>query len=63
MKTEQLALVRGWDDTRVALRDWHRRPAAIVLPWVAGSLAVAALLLAAAAVEVWLTPHVLYFLK
>jgi hypothetical protein len=47
MSTEQLAVVRGWADTRAALRDWRARPAAIVGPWLAGSLAVAALLLTA----------------
>jgi hypothetical protein len=47
MSTEQLAVVRGWADTRAALRDWRARPAATVAPWLAGSLAVAALLLLA----------------
>jgi hypothetical protein len=47
MKTEQLALVRGWEDTRAALSGFRRRPAATVAPWAAGSLAVAALLLSA----------------
>jgi hypothetical protein len=47
MRTEQLALVRGWADTRVVLSDWRARPAAIVVPWIAGSLVVALLLLTA----------------
>jgi hypothetical protein len=47
MKSEQLALVRGWADTRVALRDLRERPAATIGPWAACSLAVAALLLVA----------------
>jgi hypothetical protein len=47
MGTEQLALVRGWTATRGALRDWRGRPAAVVGPWAAGSLAVALLLLCA----------------
>lgn len=47
MSTEQLALVRGWADTRVVLRDWQAQPAAVVAPWVAGSLVVALLLLGA----------------
>jgi hypothetical protein len=47
MKTEQMALVRGWADTRAVLRDWHARPAATVAPWLAGSLAVTLVLLAA----------------
>jgi len=45
--TEQLALVRGWDDTRATLRRWRRRPAAAVGPWTLASLGVAALLLTA----------------
>jgi hypothetical protein len=47
MKAEQLALVRGWADTRAVLRDWQVRPAATVVPWAAGSLVVAVLLLGA----------------
>jgi hypothetical protein len=47
MRTEQLALVRGWADTRAVLRDWQFRPASVVAPWAAGSLAVALILLAA----------------
>ena len=45
--TEQLALVRGWDDTLTTLRDWRRRPAATLLPWVKASFGVAVLLLTA----------------
>jgi hypothetical protein len=47
MKTEQLALVRGWADTRSALHRFRDRPGATVGPWAAGSLAVAATLLTA----------------
>jgi hypothetical protein len=47
MQTEQLALVRGWADTRRALRRWNTHPIATVGPWVCGSLAVAVLLLLA----------------
>jgi len=47
MRTEQLALVRGWADTRATLRGFQHRPFATVGPWAAASLAIAALLLAA----------------
>ena len=47
MNYEQLAVVRGWADTRAALRVWQRRPVATVGPWAAGSLVVAVLLLLA----------------
>ena len=46
-RTEQLAVVRGWEDTRATLRAWRARPLATVAPWLAGSLAVAVLLLIA----------------
>jgi hypothetical protein len=45
VRTEQLAFVQGWADTRAALRRWHRRPAEALVPWSLGSLAVTALLL------------------
>jgi hypothetical protein len=47
MKTEQLAVVQGWADTRGALRRWNARPADVLVPWAAASLAVGVLLLAA----------------
>ena len=47
MKTEQLAVVQGWADTRGALRRWNARPATILRPWALASLAVVVLLLAA----------------
>jgi hypothetical protein len=47
MRTEELALVQGWPDTRRALARWRRRPAAVLIPWVLGALAVATALLAA----------------
>ena len=47
MKSEQLAVVRGWADTRAALRHWRGHPVETLAPWAAGSLAVALLLLAA----------------
>jgi hypothetical protein len=47
MKTEQLAVVQGWADTRGALRRWNARPTAVLRPWALASLAVGVLLLAA----------------
>jgi hypothetical protein len=47
MNTEQLAFVQGWDDTRAALKRWRLRPSTVLVPWLAGALAVAVLLLAA----------------
>ena len=47
MRSEELALVRGWADTQDTLRRWRARPFAAVGPWVLGSLGVAALLLTA----------------
>jgi hypothetical protein len=47
MSTEQLALVRGWEDTRATLRRWRARPLAAVRPWALGSLAIAGVLLTA----------------
>jgi hypothetical protein len=47
MKTEQLAVVQGWADTRGALRRWNARPAMVLRPWALASVAVGVLLLAA----------------
>jgi hypothetical protein len=47
MRSEELALVQGWDDTRAALSRWNARPTSVLRPWALGSLAVAVLLLAA----------------
>jgi hypothetical protein len=47
MKTEQLAVVQGWADTRGALRRWNARPSVILTPWALASLLVAVLLLGA----------------
>jgi len=47
MRTEQLAVVQGWADTRGALRRWNAKPAAVLGPWAAASLLVSVLLLAA----------------
>ena len=55
MDAEQLAVVRGWDDTRATLRGWRARPVAVVARWVRGSLAVAVLLLVATWVVALLT--------
>ena len=47
MKTEQLAVVQGWADTRQSLRRWNATPAVVLRPWALASLGVAVLLLAA----------------
>jgi hypothetical protein len=46
----ELAVVRGWADTRATLRTWNRAPLPVLRAWVPLSLAVAAALLGA----VWL---------
>jgi hypothetical protein len=61
---EQLALVRGWDDTLSTLRRWRRRPAATLGPWFAASLGVAVLLLTATwVVAVFTVPDPLNFAR
>jgi hypothetical protein len=45
MRTERLALVQGWDDTRGALRRWKLRPGHALLPWSIGSLSITLVLL------------------
>jgi hypothetical protein len=47
MRAEDLAVVQGWADTRATLRRWQAAPQGVLADWAAGSLAVAALLLAA----------------
>jgi hypothetical protein len=47
MNSEQLALVRGWADTRATLRAWQARPLPVVGAWAAASVGVASLLLVA----------------
>lgn len=47
MKTENLALVQGWADTRRTLARWQRKPSVVLTPWSIGSLAVAIGLLGA----------------
>ncbi|HWM09163.1 MAG TPA: stage II sporulation protein M [Solirubrobacteraceae bacterium] len=56
MKAEELALDRApptRSDTRRTLERWNRDPFAVLWPWVRGSLAVTALLLAA----IWLVAN------
>jgi hypothetical protein len=53
VNVSELALVQGMDDTRAALRRWQGAPAAILLPWALGALAIAIALLAA----VWIIAH------
>jgi hypothetical protein len=55
MSYEQLALVRGRADTVAALRRWRRSPAAVVVPWALGSLAITLLLLGATLVVAMLS--------
>jgi hypothetical protein len=50
MKAEELALVQGWDDTRRTLVRWNRDRPRVLWPWLRGSLAIAATLLA----TIWL---------
>ena len=47
MNSEQLALVRGWADTRATLRSWNARPLPVVGAWTLASLEVAGILLVA----------------
>jgi hypothetical protein len=47
VQTSDLALVRGWTDTRDTLARWNERPGPVIGRWVAGSLAVSVLLLGA----------------
>jgi hypothetical protein len=64
MKTENMALVQGWADTRSALRDWNERPGHALIPWSIGSLAITALLLAVTwviAIRSTPDPNAVYF--
>jgi len=47
MRTERLAVVQGWADTRATLGRWNACPSVVLWPWALASLAVAVLLLAA----------------
>jgi hypothetical protein len=50
MKAEELAVVQGWEDTRVALRRWNAAPGRVLGPWALGSALVAVALLVATGV-------------
>jgi hypothetical protein len=57
VKAEEMALVRGWADTKMSLRSWQHRPAIVLRPWAAGSMLVAVgLLLATWAIASLSTP-------
>jgi hypothetical protein len=56
IRSEELAFVQGWAETRRTLRAWNERPARTVGPWAAGSLAVAVLLLLATWLVATATP-------
>jgi hypothetical protein len=45
MKTENMALVQGWADTRSTLQRWKLRPGHALLPWSIGSLSITVVLL------------------
>ena len=47
MRTEQLAVVQGWADTRRSLRRWNASRRVVLGPWAGASLVVGVLLLAA----------------
>lgn len=47
MSVNDLVLVQGMRDTRLALRRWNDRPAAVLVPWLCVSLATAVALLVA----------------
>jgi hypothetical protein len=47
MRTRDLALVQGMDDTRATLARWNAEPGSVLLRWSLASLAVAGLLLLA----------------
>ena len=54
MQTSDLVLVRGMADTRATLDAWNEEPGPVVGRWVAGSLAITAVLL----ISVWLIAKV-----
>lgn len=46
MSVDELVLVQGMRDTRIALRRWNNHPWPVVRAWTAGAVAVACMLLA-----------------
>jgi hypothetical protein len=57
VRTENMAVVQGWADTRATLRRWKLRPGRALVPWSLGSLAITALLLTVTwAIAVGTTP-------
>lgn len=57
MNGRELAVARGWDDTRATLRRWNAAPGPVLGAWVRVSLAVAVALLACVwAVALLVTP-------
>lgn len=59
---ENLALVRGMDDTRAALARWRENPRSVLRPWSLLSLATALFLLVATWAVAWLSVPDLLFL-
>ncbi len=63
MQTSDLVLVQGMARTRQTLSDWNDRPWPVLGAWLAGSLAIAAILLAAVlTIAVSVTPDATPFL-
>lgn len=57
MNANQLALVRGWPDTRATLERWNSQPGPVLRDWLLGALAISAgLLVAVASVASLATP-------
>lgn len=56
MRREELALVKGWAETRATLARWRKEPSVPLRAWAPDSLAVALLLLFATWVVATLTP-------
>jgi hypothetical protein len=45
MSREDMALVQGWADTKLALTTWRRKPSSVLVPWMRWSFCVAVILL------------------